>query len=117
MASRSRIDRGRLTNRLAAEHWASNGWPHAEATWGSQPGRDVRGMPGLAPEVKATTDGDILAALRQAAKNAGNDLPFVLWRPNGYGPERIRDWVMAFRNEDGTRLLRAAGYGDPLDQP
>jgi hypothetical protein len=62
------------------------------------------------------SDGDILAALRQAEKNAGNDLPFVLWRPNGYGEAQIDQWVMAFRNDVGTRLLRAAGYGTPLDK-
>lgn len=116
MASRSRVARGRATNTLAAEYWAANGFPGCASTWGSQPGRDVKFMLGLAPEVKATSDGDILAALRQAEKNSDGDLPFVLWRPDGYGPEKIDQWVMAFRNNVGTRLLRAAGYGTPLDK-
>lgn len=111
----ARVARGRKTNRLVAEYF-SRWWPDAEATYGSEPGRDVKKMLGLAPEVKATSDGPLLAALRQAEKNADGDLPFVVWRPDGYGPEKIEDWVMAFRVGDGTRLLRAAGYGTPLDK-
>jgi hypothetical protein len=112
--TRARIVRGRATQGLAAAYWQQHGWPHAEPVWGSQPGRDVTGMPGLAPEIKATRDDPILGGLRQAQRNAGHDVPFVVWRPNGYGPERIGEWVMAFTLHHGTELLRGAGYGDGL---
>jgi len=111
--SRARILRGRRTAKLAADYFRNNGWPYAEAREGTAPGIDITGMPGLAPEVKATSDGPLLGALRQARANSRGALPFVIWRPNGHGPERIDQWVVAFDLATATRLLRDAGYGDP----
>jgi hypothetical protein len=71
---------------------------------------DILNMVGLAPEVKATP-GDNTGALRQAVKNRGDGLPFVVWRPNGYGESRIAEWPVIFTLEDASRLLREAGYG------
>ncbi len=67
-------------------------------------------MPGLSPEVKATP-GDVTGALLQAIRNAGPGLPFVIWRPNGYGPERIAQWPVILRLEDFTALLIDTGFG------
>lgn len=70
-------------------------------------------MTGLSPEVKATTGSDYLGALRQAEANAEpGDVSFVVHRPNGYGPEKIDRWLMILRLEDGTELLKKAGYQD-----
>lgn len=112
---RARITRGRATAQAAAAWFRDNGWPYATAKTGADTGQDIDNMPGLSGEVKATDSMPLLAALRQAKRNAGGALPFVLWRPNGYGPERIGEWVMAFTVADGTRLLRDAGFGDPAD--
>lgn len=68
-------------------------------------------MPGLSPEVKAKP-GDVTGSLKQAVKNRGEGLPFVIWRPNGYGPERIAEWPVIFTLEDATELLIRAGYGN-----
>lgn len=106
----ARVSRGRATQQLIAEYWRPH-WPECYALPGAVGGRDVHGMPGLAPEIKATTAMPILAALRQARNNAGCDLPFVVWRPNGYGGVKIDQWVMAFTVADGTGLLVRAGYG------
>jgi hypothetical protein len=65
-------------------------------------------------EVKATRDNPLPAALRQAEKVASGDLPVVIWRPDGYGPERIGQWIAAMRFSDLVELLRSAGYGDGL---
>jgi len=111
----ARQRRGRYTAKLAADHFRRNGWPYAEAREGSAPGIDITGMPGLAPEVKATSDGPLLGALQQARANSKGALPFVVWRPDGYGPERIGDWVVAFDLATATRLLRDAGYGSPSE--
>jgi hypothetical protein len=110
--SRSRIARGRRSQVVLAE-WFRRWWPHVDPVYGAGAGRDLRGMPGLAPEVKATADGGLPAYLRQAVANAGEDLPLVIWRPNGYGEERVDEWIVALRLEDATRLLLAAGYGTP----
>jgi hypothetical protein len=39
-------------------------------------------------------------------------MPVVVYRPLGYGPERINDWLVAFRFGDVIDLLGRAGYGD-----
>lgn len=111
--SNSRVSRGRATQRILAEWYRSHGFPWATSTGASEGGMDITNMVGLAPEVKATTEVPLLAALRQAQRNAKGAVPFVVWRPNGYGPDKIGQWVMAMTVEDGTRLLRQAGYGDP----
>jgi hypothetical protein len=111
----ARQARGRATNQMVARWFAGNGWPYATAVTGAATGRDVMNMPGLAPEVKATSAEPMLTALKQARANAGDDdVPFVVWRPNGYGSETLADFVVALRLSEFTRLLRLAGYGDPL---
>lgn len=112
MPGRSRQARGRATQRLVAGWFRVTGFPWATSKGASEAGIDIENMPGLAPEVKATP-GDVTGALLQARRNAHGAVPFVVWRPNGYGPERIAEWPMIFTLEDGTRLLRQAGYGDP----
>ncbi len=112
MPSQSRRRRGRQTELSLAEWFRNQGWPNAEAVASSLPGRDLVGMPGLAPEVKARDGLSIPAALRQATKNAGADLPFVVYRPNGSGEQSIPDWIAFLRLGDFARILIENGYGD-----
>jgi hypothetical protein len=109
----SRVRRGRDTQNRVAQWFRDHGWPKAESRAASLPGIDIMHMDGLAPEVKATP-GDLTGALRQAYKNATpmHELPFVVWRPNGYGPERIAEWPVVIRLDEFTHLLRDAGYRD-----
>ena len=107
----SRVSRGRQTQVLAANYLKVI-FPEAESVAASLPGRDIKNTPGLSVEVKATTKGDLTGALRQAARNGTNgDTPFVIYRPVGYGPERIDDWLVAVRFGDAIDLLAQAGYG------
>jgi hypothetical protein len=110
--SNSRVARGRATQRLVALYLKDNGWPYATSKGAGESGVDIENLPGLSVEVKATP-GDNTGALRQAVRNAGTGLPLVVWRPNGYGPERIEDWPTFLRLADLVDLLHAAGYGDP----
>src|SRR4051812_5783856 len=101
----ARVSRGRKTQELLAEWFRSHGWKDAKARPASLPGVDIYDMPGLAPEVKATAGQDFTGALRQAKANAKDDeLPFVIYRPRGYGPEKIGMWVVAFNLKDATWL-------------
>jgi hypothetical protein len=109
VTSNSRKDRGSATENLYAAYCRANGWPYAEAV--KAQGRDTTGMPGLAPEVKARRKFDPLNWLRQAKRNAGNDLGYVVWRPDGMGEKSIEDWGVLLTVGDFTALLRAAGYG------
>lgn len=114
----ARQARGRRSQKVLATYFRK-WWPGAESVEGASRGRDIKGMPGLAVEVKATSDGstNLLAALRQAKRNAGDDLSFVVWRPNGFGEERVPEWVAVFTLSDATGLLLDAGYGDDPDSP
>ena len=105
----SRVARGRKTQTLIAEWFRAHGCPNAEPCEAFLPGVDVRNVPGLAIEVKATAKGDLLAALRQATANAddsGCQTPVVVWRPNGYGEQRIEEWVVAMTLKDFTTMYQ-----------
>lgn len=114
MTTNSRKQRGRATQALVAKYYQSRGWPYAESTPASLPGVDVTGMPGLAPEVKARRDFNPLSWLRQARKNGGDDLGYVVFRPDGMGEAQIEDWGVLMSYGDHTKLLRQAGFGDPF---
>lgn len=114
MSSKARIIRGRESQRIVARFLNDAGFPFADSVWGSQPGRDIVGTPGIAIEVKARRDLDLTGWMKQATKNAKDDLPVLVVRPDGYGESRIGEWSAVLRVADLVALLRSAGYGDPL---
>lgn len=102
-----RVIRGRKSQQLVADWFRRHGWAGAESRPASLPGTDVFGMPGWAPEVKATRVFRMHEALDQASSNADKlDTPFVVYRPPGFGPERIKDWPVVLKLSDFTRLMR-----------
>lgn len=102
----SRVARGRKTQTLIADWFRAHGYPQAKAIEAFLPGADVVGVHGFSIEVKATSRGDLLAALRQAHTNAIEcQTPMVVWRPNGYGETRIGEWVVAMTLKDFTTLI------------
>lgn len=116
----ARVTRGRQTQVLLAQPdpqegplgWYNlHGWENATSRPASEPGKDIMRMLGLAPEVKATAEENFTGALKQAHVNANGELAFVVYRPKGYGPEKIGLWLVAMRLEDHTQLLKDAGYG------
>ena len=109
----SRKRRGAQTQTAVARWFAGHGWPYAESAGAGRVGSDITGVPGLAIEVKARRDFTPLAWLRQA--RTGKGLPFVVFRPDGLGPANIASWGVLITLEEHTALLRAAGYGDPVD--
>jgi hypothetical protein len=111
--SNSRVVRGRATQRLVALYLKDRGWPFATSKGAGEGGVDIENLDGLSVEVKAVP-GDNTGALLQAVRNAGEGLPLVVWRPNGWGPERIGDWPTFLRFSDLVTLLRAAGYGNDV---
>lgn len=112
----ARKARGMRSQAAVSAWFAARGFPYAQPAGAGRPGRDVLGMPGLNPEVKARSDLSPLAWVKQAEKAAGGDLPFVVFRCNGQGEQTIGDWLVMCRLSDFTTLIRAAGYGDPLDE-
>jgi hypothetical protein len=97
MVNKGRTDRGRETEFLLAEYLKSL-YPDACATNKSAPGMDVANCGVLDIEAKATAALPLLSALSQVHRRVdSNQIPVVIWRPNGYGKERIREWVVATR--------------------
>lgn len=68
-------------------------FPNARGIAASLAGRDILETPGWAIEVKATKEFNPTTFLTQAEKNAGSDIPFAIYRPKGYGPEKVDKWV------------------------
>lgn len=114
MASQSRKARGMRTQLVVARWFQEHGWPYAESVGAGRSGSDITGMPSLACEIKARSDLQPLAWLKQAEANAG--LPFVIFRPNGMGEQSVGQWGVMLRLERFTELLRLAGFGDPVPE-
>lgn len=108
----ARKARGMRTQLVVAQWYAGHGFPYAESAGAGRQGRDILGLPGLAPEVKARTGFEPLAWIKQAEDNAGGDLPYVVLRCNGQGETTVGDWPVLMKLSHHTGLLRAAGYGD-----
>ncbi len=99
------------TQKMVAEWFAVSGWPFATSTGSGRSGVDIENLPGLAAEIKATARESVTGALKQAVRNAGGGLPFVVYRPNGQGPTTIADWPVIVPLGVFTTLLAQAGYG------
>lgn len=109
--TQARKHRGMRSQKVLADYYVGHGWPYAESTGAGRAGVDITGMPGLAPEVKARRNFEPVAWLKQADREAG--VPFVVFRPNGMGEANVGKWGVLMSVDEHTRLLRAAGYGDP----
>lgn len=104
------------TQHKVAEWFRGRGWPFAEPVGNGRAGVDITGLPGLSVEVKATKDERRpVMMLKQAAGRPG--LAMVVHRPPGFGPATVGEWVAYMSLQDVTWLLRAAGFGEPLDEP
>lgn len=95
------------TEELAEQWFRAHGWPYATRR-GRAGHIDLVNMPGLVPEVKS---GNVWET-RWLKTAAVGGIKFILWRPPKFGPASVGSWPMVFRNEEGTQLLRKAGYGD-----
>jgi hypothetical protein len=100
---------------LVAAALRADGWPYALPTGAGAPGRDVTGTPGIAWEVKARAGFHPLDNLRQVMAYAAGDVPMVVLRCNGQGPATLDMWPTFSTFGVQRRLLRLAGYGDPLE--
>jgi hypothetical protein len=107
--TRHRKDRGYRTERVVAAY-LSQWWRSASVGRGA--GKDCLNVP-FDIEVKARTDFQPLAWLRQASKRAAisKEIPIVCCRMNGQG-EDASEYLAFMRFGDLVQLLLDAGYGD-----
>lgn len=105
--------RWRETEFTAADFLVENGWPEAEAVGSSLPGSDITGTPAVTWEIKARRDFNPQKTLRQA-EGHGGDFQIAVMRPDGAGPKTVHKWPAFTTFEQMVKLLRLAGYGEPL---
>jgi len=104
MSAASRRARSRKTEEIVANR-LTEVFPAAERRPASLPGSDILNTPGFDIEVKARRDLHLTAWLKQASDRAGDNLPVVVHRPDGYGPERIDQWPVTMRLTDFIELI------------
>ena len=105
--SQSRKHRGYRTERVI-ESYLSQWWENASVGRGA--GKDIHNVP-FDCEIKARTEFQPLAWLKQVTKRAGGkELPFVVCRMNGQG-EDASEYLAFMRFGDLVQLLLPI-YGD-----
>ena len=108
MPSQSRKHRGYRTERVI-ESYLSQWWENASVGRGA--GKDIHNVP-FDCEIKARTEFQPLAWLKQVTKRAGSkELPFVVCRMNGQG-EDAAEYLAFMRFGDLVQLMLRVGYGD-----
>lgn len=102
----SRKQRGRQSEALVAEYLHPV-FPYAERVPASLPGKDVLHTPGWAIEVKARRGLDLPGWLKQASARAdvGLEIPVLVVRPDGFGPERIDQWAAVLTLEQVREII------------
>jgi hypothetical protein len=114
--SQSRKHRGYRTQRVVAERFAANGFPHAEPVGAGRAGTDIVGLVGIDVEVKARRGLNIKALMDQLNERAeAGVLGIGVLRPDGMGEANVGKWPVVICLDDAIALLRAAGYGTPLE--
>lgn len=112
-------DKGYAAEAAVVKFLRDNGFPHAErrVAGASADRGDITGLPALCVEVKAAARYEIGGWLVETTTEAGNaraNHGLLVVKPKGVGYTRVGDWWAVMRLADMTRLLREAGYGDPL---
>lgn len=112
MPSQSRKQRGRESEALVAKYLQPV-FPYAERVPASLPGKDILHTPGWALEVKARRGLDLPGWLKQANGRAllHLEVPVLVVRPDGFGPERINQWAAVVTLEEMRKLMRGASEG------
>ena len=112
--SQHRKHRGYRSQRVVAERFAANGFPHAEPVGAGRAGTDIVGLVGIDVEVKARRGLNITELMTQLNERAQDGvLGIGIIRPDGMGEATVGKWPVVMCFDDAIALLRAAGYGTP----
>ena len=111
--------KGTLAETAFVKFLIKHGFPHAErrALHGTEDKGDVTGTVGLAWEVKNHKTYQIPQWMKEAqveAHNAKADYGLLVIKPNRVGADSVSDWWVVLPVGDAVKLLREAGYGNPL---
>jgi hypothetical protein len=115
--SQARKHRGYRSQRVVAERFADNGFPHAEPVGAGRAGSDIVGLVGIDVEVKARRDLNLVGLMKQLDARAKDGvLGIGVVRPDGMGETTVGMWPAVMCLDDLIALLRAAGYGTPMEE-
>jgi len=81
-----RKTRGYRTQKVIADY-LKQFWAYADTAGAGRQGEDILNIPTLSIEVKARSDFQPLAWIKQAESNANGKLPMVIMRCNGQGED------------------------------
>jgi hypothetical protein len=81
-----RKHRGYRTQKVIAEY-LKQFWAYADTAGAGRQGEDILNIPTISIEVKARSDFQPLAWIKQAETNANGKLPMVIMRCNGQGED------------------------------
>ena len=109
--SQSRKHRGYATQRIVADYLVEQGWQHALPVGAGRDGSDVTGIDGLDIEIKARTNLDLPALMRQLSeRRKETGLGVGVLRLNGQGEKSVEQFVAVLTLADLVYLLKASGY-------
>jgi hypothetical protein len=109
--SQSRKHRGYATQRIVADYLRDEGFIHALPVGAGRDGSDVTGIEGLDIEIKARTNLDLPALMRQLQeRRKDTGLGVGVLRLNGQGEKSVESFVAVLTLADLAYLLKASGY-------
>jgi len=109
--SQSRKHRGYATQRIVADYLREQGWQHALPVGAGRDGSDITGIEGLDIEIKARTNLDLPALMRQLEeRRKDTGLGVGVLRLNGQGEKSVQQFVAVLTLADLTYLLKSSGY-------
>jgi len=109
--SQSRKHRGYATQRIVADYLRDQGWQHALPVGAGRDGSDITGIEGLDIEIKARTNLDLPALMRQLEeRRKDTGLGVGVLRLNGQGEKSVQQFVAVLTLADLTYLLKSSGY-------
>lgn len=109
-----RKHRGYRTQKVIAEY-LKQWWQHADTAGAGRQGEDILNLPSLSIEVKARSDFQPLAWIKQAEANSNHKLPLVIMRCNGQG-EDVGKYLMFGRVEDLVPILYQAAPSNTVER-
>jgi len=108
-----RKHRGYKTQSIVAA-WLKQWYPYAESTGAGRQGEDITGIP-FSIEIKARSDFQPLAWIKQAESNKGGKLAFVVSRCNGQG-ENAGEYLAFMRLGDLMSILQEKAPNNEPDR-
>jgi hypothetical protein len=109
-----RKHRGYRTQKVIAEY-LKQWWAYADTAGAGRQGEDILNIPTISIEVKARSDFQPLAWIKQAEANSNHKLPLVIMRCNGQG-EDVGQYLAFIRVKDLMPILHQAAPSDEIQR-